>query len=177
VADLEATEAAEVNEGLLADLAATDDAEEAADESDFETDAAETEATDEADEAEALMNGQLTSRTSLDLHSHSIGRGNGSGRDSAGSSVVGVRASRADSSGECGGTGSLDLLVLLLWAELRGGQKLRNVSLRYGGSSGVSTHLENLRKLLLGEADTAADCVSDSGEDLLDLVLSLDVVD
>lgn len=177
MADLEATEAAEVNEGLLADLAATDDAEEAADESDFETEAAETEATDEADEAEALLKGQLTSITSLKFHSHSVGRCNGSSRDGAGSSVVGIRASRADSSGECGGTGSLDLLVLLLWAELRGGQELKNVSLRYDSSSRVSTHLKNLRKLLLGEADTAADGVSDSGENLLDLVLSLDVVD
>lgn len=38
-------------------------------------------------------------------------------------------------------------------------------------------HLENGRELVLGELDTAANGVSDSGEDLLNLVLALDVSD
>jgi hypothetical protein len=42
---------------------------------------------------------------------------------------------------------------------------------------GESTYLKNVRKLVLGEADTTANGLSDSGEDLLNLVLALDVVD
>lgn len=39
------------------------------------------------------------------------------------------------------------------------------------------THLENLGQLLLGKLDTAANGLSDVGEDLLDLVVGLNVVD
>lgn len=53
MADLLATEAADEADGL-ADLLATDAADEAEEESDLESDSAATEAADEAEEAEAL---------------------------------------------------------------------------------------------------------------------------
>lgn len=40
-----------------------------------------------------------------------------------------------------------------------------------------STHTQDCRELVFGEADTVGDSVTDDGEDLLDLVLRLDVVD
>lgn len=101
-------------------------------------------------------------------------RGDGSGGDGAGSGRLGVRAGRADSDDDGRRDGSLGSLKLLLGGKLGRGQELESALAQ---SVWVWTHLEDTRELLLGKLDTAADSVSDSGQDLLDLVLALNVSD
>jgi hypothetical protein len=155
VADFDADDADAFRAGLSTDLDAADAAEEAADESEAEIELAAYDAAEEADEADALYISKIRI-----FNLRSAGRSGGGGRGGAGGGSVGIVASRGDGNFVNRRDGRLGLFILFLGSQLGRGEQI-----------------EDLAELVFGKFDTAVDGVTDSLEDLLKLVASLDVAD
>lgn len=96
-------------------------------------------------------------------------------RDGTGTRNRGSGASGADSVNQDGGRRSISSVELLLGGKFGGSEQLGQSAL--SRAMNARAHLKNLRQLVLGESYTTADGVSNSSQNLLDLVLGLDVVD